>query len=217
MRVSVRNRGFTYIGLIIMVAIIGVVSTASLQVGSIMQRRAAEEALLDIGVEFRDAFLSYAAATPAGQTTMPQKLEDLLLDPRYPSPRRHLRKLYVDPITGVAAWGAVSAPSMVGEGLIGVHSLSDAAPIKVGNFEEPFLDFQGKKSYRDWKFAIPAPTKNVTSPEPAPQSSRSAVPSSSRPGVAPPSAPVSTPMAAPGSAPGALRFGAPAVPAAGKK
>lgn len=166
-----RNDGFTYLGLLILIAIIGITSAASLQVGTIMGRRAAEEALLDIGAAFREAFTSYAAATPAGQATLPQSLQDLLKDERQPVPRRHLRKLYADPITGREEWGTITAPSAGGAGIVGVYSLSEAVPIKVGNFDAPFQDFQGKTSYRDWQFtaalapelpatAVVAPQKN---------------------------------------------------------
>ena len=158
-----RNGGFTYLGLIILIAIIGIASAASLQMGSILERRAAEEALLDIGAEFRNALISYSAATPVGQATLPQSLQDLLKDDRYPSPRRHLRKLYADPMTGMEEWGAITTPSPGGAGIVGVYSLSQSIPIKVGNFDVPFQDFQGKTSYRDWVF-MAAPQPDLAAP-----------------------------------------------------
>jgi type II secretory pathway pseudopilin PulG len=149
--------GFTYLGLLILVATIGLASAATLQLGSILQRRAAEEELLEIGTEFRDAFISYANATPPGKPPAPRSLQELLKDPRYPNPRRHLRKLYADPITGKEGWGTIEAVD--GTGIVGIHSLSDAKPIKVENFEGSFQSFAGKTSYRDWVFMIaPQPT-----------------------------------------------------------
>lgn len=144
------ERGFTYLGLLILVAIIGIASAASLQAGAALQRRAAEEELLDIGMEFRNALISYANATPVGQRRTPSSLQDLLKDPRYPNPRRHLRKLYADPLTGKEEWGVIEAQD--GGGIIGVYSLSNARPIKTGNFEVVFQDFAGKTSYREWRF-----------------------------------------------------------------
>jgi type II secretory pathway pseudopilin PulG len=153
-----RSDGFTYLGLIILVAIIGIASAATLQMGSVVQRRAAEEELLEIGDEFRNALISYANATPAGQKRGPASLQELLKDPRYPNPKRHLRKLYADPITGKDQWGIVEA--IDGSGIVGVHSLSEATPIKIDKFESAFLDFAGKTSYRDWRFMIaPQPLK----------------------------------------------------------
>ena len=62
-----RQSGFTYLGLIILVAILGLVGAAGLKMGSLLQRQIAEQELLDIGAQFSDALYSYAAATPPGQ------------------------------------------------------------------------------------------------------------------------------------------------------
>lgn len=142
--------GFTYVGVLILIAIIGIASAATVQVGSVVQRREAEQELLEIGIEFQNALISYANATPPGQLRTPKTLQDLVKDPRNPKPVRHLRKIYADPLTGKAEWGLVQSPD--GAGIIGIYSLSDAKPIKIGNFEVMFKDFEGKESYRDWKF-----------------------------------------------------------------
>ncbi|MFI4941515.1 MAG: type II secretion system protein [Burkholderiales bacterium] len=147
---SPSNRGFAYLSLLIVIAIIGVSAAATLQLGSILQRRAAEEELLAIGSEFRRALISYSSATPAGQPSVPPTLQALLKDPRYPNIRRHLRKLYFDPLTGNQQWGTVM--SIDGKGIVGIYSLSTAKPIKIGNFETPFLSFTDKTSYADWVF-----------------------------------------------------------------
>lgn len=144
------NGGFTYVGLLILIAIIGIASAATMQVGSVLQRREAEQELLAIGSEFQNALISYANATPAGQLRAPKTLQDLIKDQRNPKPQRHLRKLYVDPITGKEEWGTVHSPD--GAGIIGVYSLSEASPIKIGNFDVAFKGFEDKTSYRDWKF-----------------------------------------------------------------
>jgi len=157
-----RCAGFTYLSILILIAIIGLVSASSLQVGSILQRRAAEEELIEIGAEFRNALMSFAAATPVGQKQAPNTLQDLLKDPRFPTTRRHLRKFYSDPITGKEEWGMIMAPD--GSGLIGVYSLSDAKPIKTGHFDAAFQGFEDKKSYRDWRFTISAPQPLLSNP-----------------------------------------------------
>src|SRR4028118_2405772 len=76
--------------------------------GTLLQRAAAEEELLEIGAQFQQALRSYAAATPPGQKPQPASLQDLLKDPRFPNPRRHLRKIFVDPLTGQAGGGLSS-------------------------------------------------------------------------------------------------------------
>lgn len=149
--VARRQRGFTYLGLIILVAILGLVGAAGLKMGSLLQRQAAEQELLDIGAQFSDALQSYAAATPPGQPTQPASLAALLRDPRVPQLRRHLRKLFVDPITGRAQWGLLYQPG--GNGIIGVYSLSQQQPLKVANFEARFAGFEGKTHFSEWQFS----------------------------------------------------------------
>ncbi|MGV8933632.1 MAG: type II secretion system protein, partial [Gallionellaceae bacterium] len=103
-----------------------------------------------IGMEFHTALIAYANASPPGPFRSPRNLQDLLKDPRNPNIRRYLRKLYADPLTGKEEWGVVRGVD--GVGIIGIYSLSDATPIKIGNFENLFKDFDGKTSYSDWKF-----------------------------------------------------------------
>ncbi len=109
-----RQEGFTYLGLVIFVTIVGLVGAATLKVGSLLQRAAAEEELLEIGAAYSAALQSYAAATPRGQPTQPPNLEHLLRDPRFPGVRRHLRKIFVDPITGTTEWGVQYLGDKVG-------------------------------------------------------------------------------------------------------
>ena len=155
-----KSAGFTYIGLLILLAIIATIAGATLQLGAIMQRRAAEEELLSIGKEFRNALQSYANATPAGQKRYPPSLTQLLKDPRYPHTMRHLRKLYADPLTGKDEWGIVEPED--GHGVLAVYSLSKERPIKVGNFDVIWQGFDGSDSYQRWRFGVnlnPLPNK----------------------------------------------------------
>jgi type II secretory pathway pseudopilin PulG len=167
-----RAAGFTYISLIILVAIIGLVGATSVKLGSIMQRSAAERELLNIGAQFSDALQSYAKATPPGQPTQPPSLKELLLDPRFPGVRRHLRKIFVDPMTGRAEWGMTYVAGTTG--VVAVYSLSTAKPVKIGNFPARFQGFEGKQRISDWKFvsagdAQPLPGQPVSKPQPAEQ------------------------------------------------
>ena len=145
-------RGLTYIGLLIFLALMALSTAAALHIGVIMHRRYAEQELLEIGQEFRHALLSYAISTPLGAERRPTSLQDLLKDPRYPQTKRHLRKIYTDPITGKDEWGIMQSPA--GSGIIGVFSLSTQQPIKIGNFDQEFIQFSGKTSYRDWVFSL---------------------------------------------------------------
>lgn len=145
-----RQAGFTYVGMVVFVTIIGLVGAATLKVGALLQRAEAENELLAIGAEFSAALASYAAATPAGQPAQPASLEALLRDPRFPNPRRHLRRIPIDPVTGRTEWGLVRAAE--GGPILGVHSLSQAQPLKVANFDARFVNFEHKRHLSEWRF-----------------------------------------------------------------
>ena len=163
-----RQAGFTYLGLIIFVTIIGLVGAATLKIGALLQRAAAEEELLDIGAAFSAALDSYAAATPQGASPYPPSLKELLKDPRVPGVRRHLRKIFVDPLTGKAEWGVV----YLGEGTTGVvavHSLSTARPLKIANFDSRFAGLDNADTISAWRFKArdPALGQGPRQPQPA--------------------------------------------------
>ena len=146
------QRGFTYLGLMILVTTIGMVGAAGLKMGSLFQRAAQEEELLEIGAQFSEALRSYAAATPPGKPQQPPTLQDLLRDPRFPNVRRHLRKIFVDPVTGRQEWGV----SYLGEnvGVVAVYSLSDRKPLKIANFDLRFTGLENRERISDWKFVM---------------------------------------------------------------
>lgn len=150
---SLRQTGFSYVGVLFLIAIIAVAASAGVQVGAIANRRDAELELLEIGKEYRNALLTYSAVSPPGQARRPRSLQDLLRDPRFPYLKRHLRAVYADPMTGTENW--VTVMSDDGSGIIGFHSTSDRRPIKIGNFPPEIEHFAGKTSYRDWVFSLP--------------------------------------------------------------
>lgn len=85
-----------------------------------------------------------------GGGSYPQKLEDLLHDPRSLAPMRHLRKPYKDPMTG-EDWELIKDPS----GRIkGVKSTSKEEPFKQEGFAKEYESFKGKTSYADWQFVF---------------------------------------------------------------
>lgn len=147
--------GFSYIGLLIMIAIVSTMAVGAFAAGAAMQRRMAEEELLFIGGQFQNAFKTYYETSPTGSRPYPNQLSDLTLDPRFAGTRRHLRKVFDDPLTGKADWGLVQAP---GGGIMGVYSLSPETPIKTSGFDDAFAAFEGKTTYSEWVFAYVPPT-----------------------------------------------------------
>ena len=146
------QEGFTYLSLLIIVAVMGGGLAAFGELASHAAQREKEAELLFRGDQFRQAIGSYYRK----EQRYPLSLDDLLEDKRYPMPLRHLRRVYPDPITGGAEWGIVASPT---GGIMGVHSLSEAAPIKSGNFAAKDAAFEGAARYADWQFVYrpPAP------------------------------------------------------------
>jgi type II secretory pathway pseudopilin PulG len=166
--------GFTYIGLLILVAIMGAGLAGTGVVFHQQAQREKEKELLFVGDQFRRAISQYYELSPGGDKRFPQSLEELLLDRRYPATQRYLRRVYLDPMTSRPEWGLVRGP---GNGIIGVHSLSGARALKTAGFPERYADFEGKESVAEWKFvygptapaATAAPAPPAFSPVPAPQ------------------------------------------------
>lgn len=62
---------------------------------------------------------------------------------------RHLRRVYVDPITSKPEWGIVRAPD---GGIMGVYSLAAGSTIKRSGFLYRDRMFENTKRYTDWRF-----------------------------------------------------------------
>jgi type II secretory pathway pseudopilin PulG len=143
-----RAAGFTYIGVLLLVALMGLSLSVVGEVWQTKQKRDKEDELLYAGDQIRRAIGLYNAYTPGGAERFPRRLEDLLKDPRYPGVRRYLRKIYRDPMTGRAQWGLV----MAGDYIAGVYSLSEDEPLKKSEFRLVDRSFDGATKYRDWVF-----------------------------------------------------------------
>jgi type II secretory pathway pseudopilin PulG len=141
-----RESGFTYIGLLIAVVLMGLALSAVGTVWRTSAQRERERELLYIGREFRAAIAAYYAA---GGRQYPQQLSDLLEDKRAPKPNHYLRRLYADPMTGQADWNIIRTESL---GITGISSTSTAVPIKKGGFSPEEESFGDAESYSDWKF-----------------------------------------------------------------
>lgn len=126
--------------------------------------REREADLLFIGEQFRQAIRSYYEASPEAARTFPRTVEDMLEDKRLPVVRRHLRRLWRDPMTNRTAWGFARLPD--GQ-ITGVYSLSDGVPRRVSGFPEGMEALESAASYRDWVFTwqpSAAPTATGAAP-----------------------------------------------------
>ena len=143
------QEGFTYIGVLLAIALVGTQLAVAGLVWSFAQERQKERELLFVGDQFRTAIARYYLNPNGPQKEYPRRIEDLVRDPRYPGAVRHLRKIYADPITGKVQWGLIKTPD---GSILGVYSLSEKTPIKIGNFLPAEKSFEKKQRYADWKF-----------------------------------------------------------------
>jgi len=104
-----RHHGFTYLGVLIAVAVLGIGLLAVSEVWVASARRSKLAELDWIGAQFTQAIGSYYYATPGATKVYPASLQDLILDRRYVTVRRHLRVVYANPFTGRADWRPVLA------------------------------------------------------------------------------------------------------------
>lgn len=143
-----RHGGFTYLGALFLVALLGLGIAGAGQSWAMASQRARERDLLWVGTQYARALQSYYQRSP-GLPQYPRRLEELLEDNRFPVPLRHLRRLYPDPVTRSAQWGLIKTP----DGRIaGVYSLSQTAPWRQANFPLRWEHFSKAKKYSEWKF-----------------------------------------------------------------
>ncbi len=142
--------GFIFLGLLVLMMVSGF---ALAQVGARWKdavQREREQELLKVGEAIQLAIGRYYNQTPGVVKEYPPSLEALLYDERFPKPRKHLRKLYLDPTTQREGWGILIAPS---GGIMGVYSNSDKSPYKTKGFRPKYAHFENKKFYGEWYFA----------------------------------------------------------------
>ena len=160
-----RPRGFTYLGVLFLIGVLAITAAAASVVWSIAAQRDAERELVFMGRQFASAIESYRTRSTDPVLTYPRQLEDLLRDDRSITPQHHLRRLYVDPMTGNSQWGLIR---LADGGIIGVHSLSDRKPYPrtyvVAGFSAP-----ESTSYREWRFVAPS-AADMAAPLAAPKS-----------------------------------------------
>jgi type II secretory pathway pseudopilin PulG len=155
-------KGFTYLGVLLIVVLMGVGLAGAGVLWSTAAQRDREAELLFVGDQFRRAIGSYHDSS-AGEKQFPLRLDDLLRDARLPNTRRHLRRIYVDPMTGKSNWGLV----MRGDRIVGVYSRSEAEPIKRAGFAPGDAAFETASAYSEWRFVYAPGGGGAGGPVPA--------------------------------------------------
>lgn len=147
-----RQSGFSYLGLMFIVAAMGAVLGATGTLWSTTVKREREAELLWVGEQYRRAIEAYRTGSPGSLKEHPKTLAQLLKDQRQLATKRYLRRIYPDPVTNSYAWSLLRDPD---GGIVAVYSLSEAKPMKKANFSKNDKAFELATKYSDWKFMPP--------------------------------------------------------------
>ncbi len=143
--------GVSLLVVLVLVAVLGLSLGLAGSTWKTVVQRSKEAELLFRGDQYRRAIESYAKVRHGGAPGMlPQELDDLLRDPRFPGTVRHIRKLYKDPMTGEDF--QVLRDPRYGNRIKGVYSRSREEPFKKDGFPQEYSDFADADTYQDWKF-----------------------------------------------------------------
>ena len=156
--IPVRQRGYILVVTMFMAFIVAVLLIALTRWWQAEARREKERELLFVGQQFRNALAGYAASSPPGATPRPATLAELLKDDRDGTVHRHLRRIYIDPMTATDAWALDLAEDGT---VLAVHSRSESRPITPDGSSPRFRAFEGTTRYSQWRFGVfplpPAP------------------------------------------------------------
>jgi hypothetical protein len=151
MRPRQGQRGAVYLLMLFAVAALGLGLARFGTVWATSAQREREAELIFVGGEFARAIASFRAAGPAGSREGPQTIDDLLLDPRVPFVRRHLRKRYRDPMSGEADW----LLELQSGRIVGVRSRSTRVALRsagLPGWVASGAAVPGEARYSDWLF-----------------------------------------------------------------
>ncbi len=147
------QRGAALLLLLVVVVVLGLAASLAGQSWRSTMQQVREAELLWRGQQYQQAIASYYSVKHGPQQMYPAKLEHLVRDPRFPGVVRHLRKLYLDPMTG-EDWVLIKDPA---ERVIGVHSSSELEPFRKDGFPKSLEELKEKTSYSEWEFVFVAP------------------------------------------------------------
>lgn len=146
------TRGFTLLFVLLLVVLLGLLTSLAARSYTQVSRRMKEDELLFRGMQYRDAIGRYHRFQ--GRFQYPTDIEVLRKDPRSPAAVRHLRTMYTDPMTDNAF-----VPIKTPEGwIVGVRSDSGNTPLRQSEFPPGLETFAGRRTYREWEFVYRPPT-----------------------------------------------------------
>ncbi len=107
-----------------------------------------------IGVLYAHALAEFRESAPGSLKTYPKSLDELVRDTRFFGVRRHLRRLYPDPLDPARPWGTVRD---IDGYIVGVYSQSSDPPLATVAVDLGDIVLSPARRYSDWKFSPPTP------------------------------------------------------------
>lgn len=147
-------QGFVLLAVLASLFIVALASQGVLTYVSEQARREREAELIQVGEAYAQAIGAYYLASPGSMKRYPPALGDLIDDRRFVVIKRHLRRIYPDPILRVAEWGLVRAAD---GGITGVYSRSADTPIRSSGVELRESSLPPAARYSDWQFVFQPP------------------------------------------------------------
>lgn len=155
-----RQGGFTLLAVLAALTLLGLATQGVMTWVSHEVRREREAQLLRVGQIYTEAIGRYYEASPGVVKQWPKSLQDLADDKRFVGIRRHLRKIYPDPVNRSQEWGLVTVGD--GGGIAGVYSLSVEKPLRSIGSDLGGLMLDPAARYADWKFVYHPPAVAAT-------------------------------------------------------
>jgi type II secretory pathway pseudopilin PulG len=155
-----KPHGFTYLALLFMIAITSALAAAGTQRWQTLLAREREAEQIYRAGQIAAALGRYYTAQ-ASNKQFPRSLDDLLEDRRSAVVLRHLRRLYVDPVTGKADWELVTDSS---GGIVALRSRSSHPAWYVADLGQPAADVVWLQSDRLYAAVMPAAPASSLNP-----------------------------------------------------
>ena len=153
-RLRTGQQGLVLIALLFMLTLVAVGALSAAEVWSTTRKHEREQQLLWVGDQYRKAVESYWKKTPGARKVLPSTIDQLLNDDRFPNPVHHLRQAYTDPMTDGQDFEIIK----INNALVGVHSTSTDAPMKIANFPRRYSTFADATDYTQWQFVFTPPS-----------------------------------------------------------
>ncbi|HFK7188288.1 hypothetical protein [Serratia odorifera] len=142
--------GFTYLFVLLALTVLALALLKSQEMIKVHHHQQQEDELLFRGEQIRQAINSYQQASYANGC-YPPGFDALLVDARGGKKNYHLRRWFVDPLTGSQQWGMVH--DQKGR-WIGVHSQGHGRPLRKDGFGSHVDEDKFKRAtdYSEWVF-----------------------------------------------------------------